>query len=430
MRPCVARAVALLYLAPLCALGIATGCSGGSSASAASAPSPSPAPVRTVVAVRSTLQPALTIPGTIAPLQTVALSNALSEPAAAVYVREGDRVSVGQALADLNVDDLQASFAAAQRTARANSARAAESRFTAQLAFAQYPGQVQQARAQVVQAQQTLNEAFRNLDRDAVLAQQGYLPQQNLDEQRVVVRNDQQAELQSQSQLTVANAAVRANGNGQSGLQASTIAAAREDAAAQAATAEQIRRQIERAHITSPVDGVVINRNLNPGEYPAGRQIFTLEANDTMYAVLTASAVQAYAIAAGDRVVVGVPGVPGAQFAGRVEALLDAATPGSTNFAVKVAIPNPAHVLRAGTPVHATVDLRPVRGIVIPSSAFTNDTRTRVLAVQNGRARVRQVGEVTTDGANSVVNGLPAGVRIVRDGSIGLAEGDTVTVVR
>ncbi len=416
----------------LLAIAGAAGCSGsgGSASAAAAAPSPSPAPVRTVVSTRSTIAPALTIPGTLAPYQTVALSNALAEPAAAVYVREGDRISKGEALADLNVDDLKASLNAAQRTARADIARTQQTRYNAQLAFAQYPGQVQQAQAQYMQAQQTLREAFRNLDRDAVLAQQGYLPQQNLDEQRLVVRNDQQAELQSKTQLNIALATVQANGTGQSGLQQSTIAQAREDAAAQQATAEQIARQIERAHITSPVDGVVTNRNLNPGEYPSGRQIFTLEANDTLYAVLTASAVQAYAIHAGDRVVVGVPGLARATFGGRVEALLDAATPGSTNFAVKVAIPNPQHVLRAGTPVQATIDLRPVSGITVPSSVFTNDSRSRVLIVSNGRARARPVSEIATDGANSIVRGLPAGAHLVRDGSLGLGDGDAVTVVR
>jgi hypothetical protein len=140
--------------------------------------------------------------------------------------------------------------------------------------------------------------------------------------------------------------------------------------------------------------------------------------------------VQAYAIATGDLVQVGVPGVPRARFTGHVEALLDAATPGSTNFAVKVAIPNPQHILRAGTPVQATIDLRHVSGIVVPSSVFTNDARTRVLAVENGRATVREVSELATDGANSVVQGLPAGVQLVRDGSLGLGNGDTVQVVR
>ena len=430
-----ARPSSARWLRASCLAAVAVGahaCSGGPSASAAApAATPTPASVRTVVAERGTIQPALTIPGSLAPSQTVALSNTLAEPTSTVYVREGDRVRSGQPLADLNVDDLAASLNAAQRTARADRARTQQTQYAAQLAYAQYPGQAQQAQAQYMQAEETMHEAFRNLDRDARLVQAGYLPQQNLDEQRVVVRNDQQALVQAKTQVTIATATVQANGNGSgAGLQQSTVAQAREDAAAQQATAEQIERQIERAHIVSPVDGVVINRNLNPGEYPAGRQIFTIEANDTMYAVLTASAVQAYAIHEGDRAAVGVPGVAGVRFDGRVEALLDAATPGSTNFAVKVALANPRHLLRAGTPVQATIALQPVHGIAIPSSAFTNDSRTRVLVVSNGRVATRTVREVSTDGAVSIVRGLAGGSQLVRDGSTGIGDGDTIEVVR
>jgi multidrug efflux pump subunit AcrA (membrane-fusion protein) len=43
----------------------------------------------------------LTIPGAIAPHQTVALSNSITEPALSVNVQEGDRVRRGQLIAQL-----------------------------------------------------------------------------------------------------------------------------------------------------------------------------------------------------------------------------------------------------------------------------------------------------------------------------------------
>ena len=386
--------------------------------------------MRTIAAGQGAIYPALTIPGTIAPYQIVALSNGIAEPAATVAVQEGDRVRAGQVLAQLAVDDLEANLRAAERTASADQARTVQTAYSAQLAIAQAPTQVQQARATLVQARQTYAEALHNLDRDSQLVGQGYLPQQNLDEQRVVVHNDAQAVTAAQAQVQSALANQQANGTSASGLQAATVEQARQSAAAQVATADQLRRQIARATITSPVDGVVINRNLNPGEYPAGRQIFTVEANATVFAILTASAVQAYQIHAGDQADVTIPGLPRARYRGRVAALLDAGTPGSTNFTVKVAIPNPRHELRAGTPVQATVDLRPVRGIVIPTSAFVDDARSRVTAVQNGRTRAVRVAELATDGANSVVTGLQAGERIVRDGGTGVGNGQPVRAER
>lgn len=411
--------------------GAASGCSSGDAASAAGpSPSPSPPPVRTITAANGVVSPALTIPGAVAPLQIVALSNALSEPTLSVSVREGDHVTAGQTIAQLDVGDLEANLRAAESTARGNVARTSQAVYAAQVTVAQAPTQVRQAQSQVVQAQQTLNEALRNLDRDSVLVAEGYLPQQNLDEQRIVVRNDRQAEVAAEAQLASTQANLRVNTSSATGLQGATIAQAREDANSGFATAEQLRRQISRGTIVSPVDGIVVNRNLNPGEYPSGRQIFTIEATDTVYAILTASAVQAYEINAGDVVDVSIPGLPSSHFRGRVQTLLDAATPGSTNFTVKVMIPNRTHLLRPGTPIQATVDLRPTRGVVIPSSAFTNDARSRVIAVHNERVENVDVTEVATDGANSVVRGIAAGALIVRDGSTGLSPGQTVKVER
>ena len=409
----------------------ASGCSSGS-ASGAAEPSPTPTmpSVRTVFANQGTIHPALTIPGSIAPHQVAALSNAISEPALHVYVQEGDRVKIGQVLAQLDVDDLQANLQAAERTARADSARTQQTQFSASLSYAQAPAQDQQAKAQLTQAQLTLREATRNLSRNAQLVAQGYLPQQNYDEQEVVVANDQQAVYAAAAAQQSAAANVRVIGNGTSGLQAATIAQAREDAAAAYATAEQLRRQIARAHIVSPVDGVVINRNLNPGEYPAGRQIFTIESDAQMYAILTASAVQAYQIRTGERVAIVRAGLPSGRFFGNVSAVLDAATAGSTNFTVKVSVPNERGGLRAGTPVQAMVALQPVRGLTVPASAFIDDARTRIITVANHRARTVHVTELATDGATSIVSGIAPGTQIVRDGSAGVSDGQSVETAR
>jgi multidrug efflux pump subunit AcrA (membrane-fusion protein) len=418
-----------LALATALALG---GCT--DSRAGAAQPSPSPAPsavdVLAATATLGVLRPALTIPGTIAPYQTVALSNSITEPAQDVAVQEGDRVHKGQLLAQLLVDDLQANLNSALQTAQADASRLAEAQYNAQLSFAQTPQVTRASRAAVAQAQATLQEAIINLKRDAQLVAQGYLPQLNYDEQAVVVQNDQQALASAQATLDQSIASQRVNGDSDNGLQAATILAAKRDEAAQLATAEQLRREIARASIVSPVDGVVINRNLNPGEYPAGRQIFTIEANATVYAILTASAVQAYQIQPGNAVTLARAGIPNGRFSGQVSAVLDAATPGSTNFIVKVAVPNPANELRAGTPVQATIALQPLRGVIVSSSAFVDDTHTRLIAIENGRAHFVHVIEESTDGANSIVSGMGAGTRVLRTGGTNVEEHQPVSVVR
>ncbi len=386
--------------------------------------------VRTAIAGRTTIHPTLLLSGAIAPSQTVALSNSMNEPAQSVSVEEGDRVHAGQTLAQLQVDDLQANLQAALRTARANEARVSENNFTANVTLGQAPEQVGQAKAQVSQAEQTLREAQINLKRDKQLADQGYLPSQNVDEQAVVVGNDAQAVRSAQATLRSAVVSEQQNGTPQHGLQASTIAESEQTAAAQYATADQLRRQISRATIVSPIDGVVINRNLNPGEYPSGRQIFTLEGNDSVFAILTASAVQAYQIHAGNLAQIERAGMSGQRFFGRVAAVLDAATPGSTNFTVKISVPNTQHELRAGTPIRAVVDLGGFSGAAVPASAFVDDSRTRIQTVVDGRARSVPVVERATDGVTSIVSGIAPGTRVIRDGGTSIDNGAPVRPVR
>ena len=73
------------------------------------------------------------------------------------------------------------------------------------------------------------------------------------------------------------------------GLQSSAVqqSAAQEQVAI--SQADQVRVQIAKAAIVSPINGVVVNRNINPGEYPGNREIFTLQQVDPIYAVLHAS---------------------------------------------------------------------------------------------------------------------------------------------
>jgi multidrug efflux pump subunit AcrA (membrane-fusion protein) len=417
----------LLALLALIALG---GCANERAGAAQPSPSPSPVDVESATATFGTLRPALTIPGAIAPYQTAAISNSITEPAQDVFVQEGDHVHKGQLLAQLVVDDLEASLNSALQTVRGDEARLKEADYNAQLTFAQTPQVVRASQASVDQAKATLQEAVINLKRDAQLVSQGYLPQLNYDEQAVVVQNDQQAVASAQATLAQSMASMRVNGSPSSGLQASTVSAAKQDAAAQIATADQLRRQIARASIVSPVNGIVINRNLNPGEYPAGRQIFTIEANATVFAILTASAVQAYQIQPGESVRIARAGIPNGRVIGKVVAVLDAATPGSTNFTVKVAVPNPNNALRAGTPVAAEIALQPLRGVIVPTSAFVDDTHTRLIAIAGGKARQLHVVEQSTDGANSIVTGVDSGTRVLRSGATSVADGQPVNVVQ
>jgi RND family efflux transporter MFP subunit len=408
-------------------------------------PVPTSAPVPVTTAKQGSVQSKLTISGVIAPLQNVAITSALSEPVEAVNVLQGDVVKAGQVLAVLNTDDLKAQLMQARGTLLSNEQTAAsddqkisEARYNAHLNISTASNGVPIAQAALQQAMKTLQNDKLNLARDHDLVAHGYLAQQALDQQQTLVNNDEASVRSAQASLTTAKTSSSVNGTSAAGLQASTIA----DVAAQAAAAHgavevaqgqiaQYQAQIDKATITSPVDGVVVNRNLNPGEYPGSRTIFTVQQLSKVYANLNASSADTFAIPKGAAAVLSVSGAGGRQYQSKVYAVLGQVTPGSTNFTVQTILENPDNRLQAGLPVSATISLPKITGISIPTTAFIDDSHTSVMSIDEdddgSTAHRVAVHERTSDGTNSIVTGIAAGTSIVSNGQLGLADGQSIT---
>jgi HlyD family secretion protein len=395
------------------------------------APPPSPAPyVQIAVASYGSIEPSRSLAGVIAPYQNVAIQSTLAEAADAVYVREGDRVRAGQLLAQLDTSDLQAQLDADTATANSNHASTVHTTYQGSLAISQGVDTLRADEAAARQAQETLANDTRNLQRDQNLLNQGYISQQAVDAQQTLVRNDRQAVNTANSNVAAARAAVEANGSlSGSGLQSAAVqqSAAQEKVAL--AQAQQVRVQIAKAAILSPIDGVVVNRNINPGEYPGNRQIFTLQQVNPIYAVLHASSDQVARITNGTPATIAVTDAGGQRFNGRVTGILNQINPGSTDFQVKVLLDNPGERLRPGMVVQGRVATLPLRGVRVPVTAFTDDNHDAVMVVQEPGDTVKtvKVAEVGSDGSTSIVSGLASGTRLVSNGQMSLGDGEKVS---
>jgi multidrug efflux pump subunit AcrA (membrane-fusion protein) len=389
--------------------------------------SAAPAGVPTSRAQETTVRPTISIAGIIAPLQNVAITSSLTEPADAVLVQEGDHVRRGQRLAVLDTADLRAQYESEVRTAASDDAKIAQARYDAQLQFGQNPQQVSQAQQALRQAKQTLQQDQVNLIRDRQLLHSGYVAQQTYDQQATLVNNDRASVLSAQAALNSAIVNQRVNGSPSRGLQASTIQSAIADAASAHAAAQQTMTSIVKAVLYSPVDGVVVNRNFNLGEYPSGRTLFTVQQLSSVYAELNASSSQVFALQRGAavRMTAAVAGNP--TYTGTVVGVLGQVTPGATNFTVKTVVGNADLRLQSGIPVTATVSLPPTRGIGIPETAFLDDTHTTVIVDANGTAKVANVKEIASDGTTSVVSGLASGETVVTDGQLGITSGQKLS---
>jgi multidrug efflux pump subunit AcrA (membrane-fusion protein) len=387
------------------------GCSRGAPSASAS-----PAPhVDTVTAVAGSISPSIELGGVIAPFRQVGISVNLSEPFTEVDVQEGDHVHAGQVLARLLTDDLQAQRASAERLVAEDVAHYAQLAYATNATNAQDSSAVTAAQNALHQAEVSLAGANTDLARYEVLASQGYLAQQTVDQQRTTVAADRAAVDTAQAALAQAQANAQANGQGtNAGEQQQELQAARAAADAAQASVEQLQREIARAVIVSPADGIVDAVNANPGEYPSARQVFTIEQLSNVYALLPASTAQVLQLRQGAAASIAAAGGT-RKDAGTVAAVLDQLQPGSTNFTVKVLVPNPDGHLRAGMPVTAVVDLPPVSGIEIPVTAFIDDTHTSVYVVDGGVAKTTPVHDVSDDGAEAIVTGLAAGSVLVKD---------------
>lgn len=413
---------AFLVALVLAAASIFAGCSNAR----ASDPEPSASPVnaKTVRAERGRISPTMRIAGVVAPHRQIGVSSALSEPILEIRVREGDRVTAGKILAVLQTDDLQAQLSSAEATAREGQARSTQQGQQSLLNIGSYRSQVVSAHAALRQAQTALQGALIDRVRYAALSRSGYVSQQILAQQNVVVQQDRQAVAAASALLRQASSAA-AVGTSSGGLEASQVTAARAAASSASLAVEGLRRQMSRATIVAPSGGVIEAINANVGEYPSGRQLFTLHDDASKYAVLAAASSEAVRIRPGQSV--GVLLANGTiHAAGRVEALLDQLAPGSTNYTVKVRIGRTTAPLLAGMPVVGVVHLAPVEGVLVPTSAFTDGMRKKLYIVSGGKAQERNVNDLAEDGEHAVVRGLPEGVRVIADGQGGVADGDEV----
>jgi multidrug efflux pump subunit AcrA (membrane-fusion protein) len=375
------------------------------------------------------VKPSQRLAGIIAPYQNVAVQSTLAEPADSVSVQEGDLVHKGQVLAVLDTSDLEAQLRADEATANSNSATTSHDVYQGSLAIAQGSDTLRSALAAVNQAKANMDRDQAQLTRDQNLYSKGYVSLAAVQQDQATRRDDDATLENANSQVASARSTVQANGTLSSGgLQQSTVQQSQAQVEVARAQADQVKVQIEKATIVSPIDGVVVNRNFNPGEYPGTRQLFTLQQVDPVYAVLHGSGSEVANIQTGVRASIAAADIGSREtFSGDVVGVLNQINPGSTDFQVKVVVRNPFRRLRPGMAVVGIVPLPVLRGVLIPQTAFTDDNHNALMGVQtDGTLKTMHVTETGSDGTTSVVSGISSGTRVLQDGQQSFGDGEKV----
>lgn len=201
-------------------------------------------------------------------------------------VDEGQKVQVGEVVATIESQDLEASRVAAAATAQSAKFKVLQSSDTQRQAAGQTSSQVLNAEAQLRVAQAALVQAQAQYERQEVdtrrttaLAQQGVMSEQARDEAVTSLNAAQAAVDGARHNVAAAEAALKvalANTN-QAKAAAQTTAATREEMRNAEALFDQAKVELGYAQILSPVSGIVNVRAARPGEVvAAGTPIVTV----------------------------------------------------------------------------------------------------------------------------------------------------------
>ncbi len=374
-------------------------------------------PVQVVPVEKMTIERTVVAEAILFPLQQSAITPKVTAPVKTFFIKRGSRVRQGQLLAVLENRDLAA---AAQDTKGAyDQAQAAYETTTA----ASLPEEIRKATLDAQAAKQTLEAHQKVYDSRQELYQQGAMPRKELDQAGVELTNASNQYEISQKHLD----ALMAIGKQQ---ELKSAAGQLESAKGKYLGAAA---QLSYSEIRSPIDGVVTDRPLYPGEMAAaGTPLLTVMDIFQVIARAHIPQPEAALLKVGDKATIRVPGEDN-PVEGKITVVSPALDPNSTTVEVWVQAKNPDQRLKPGTSVQVSMLAQTVPdALLIPAAGLltAQDGTTSVMVVsadnhahqKRVRVGIRQGDQV------QIVEGLQAGERLVASGAYGLPDNAKIKI--
>ena len=414
------RIVPLASIVPVLALALA--CSAGK-------PAEPTVRVQVVPVKKATIEQTVTSEAILFPLAQSAIVPKISAPVKAFYVNRGSKVHEGQLLAKLENRDLAA--AAQDNQGAYDQAQANYSIATAST----LPEEIQKAQGDTQAAKLALEAEQKLYDSRQDLYKQGALPRKDLDQAAVTLA-------QARSQYEIAQHHLDALMAGGKQQELKSAAGQLQSAKGKYLGAEA---QLNYSEIRSPINGVVTDRPLYPGEMAAaGTPLLTVMDTSSVVARAHIPQEQAALLKVGDKATVIIPsavsnGVSGKgpgegdPIEGRVTVVSPALDPNSTTVEVWVQAKNPKGRLRPGTSTQISMLARAVpNALVIPAAAVLTapEGSTYVMvAGSDNRAHQKTVKTGIRQGDQvQILDGLAEGDRVVASGAYGLPDNTKIQV--
>ena len=350
------------------------------------------------------------------PKDQAALTPKIASPVRTFYVNRGSKVHRGQLLAVLENRDLSASVMDTQGTYE-------QAQATYGLATTSgLPEEWQKAEYDLKSAKEAYDAQQKVFDSRKVLFDQGALPRKDYDQAAVALIQAKATYEIAQKHLAALEAAGKKD----------ELKAAKGQLTSAQGKYEGANALLSYSEIKSPIDGVVTDRPVYPGETPApGTPILTVMDTSSVIAKAHIPQQDAALLKPGDPATLSGPS--GVEASGKVSLVSPALDPNSTTVEVWVTAPNPDGAIRPGTTVTARVTAQTVNdAVLVPLSALlkTPEGAESVMVVgDDNKAHQVNVEVGIREGDQvQITKGLKGGERVVSSGAYGLPNDTKVKV--
>jgi multidrug efflux pump subunit AcrA (membrane-fusion protein) len=366
--------------------------------------------VQTAVAERGKIEQVITTDAILFPKDQAAITPRITSPVKTFFVNRGSRVHRGELLAVLENRDL-----AAVEIENKGAYEQAQATYGISTSSS-LPEEWQKAEYDLKAAKQEYDAQQKIYDSRKILFEQGALPRKDFDQSAVATTQAKANYDIAQRHLAALEAAGKKD---QMKLAKGQLTAAQgkyEGAAA----------QLSYSEIRSPIDGVVTERPLYPGETaPAGTPLLVVMDTSSVTARAHIPQAAAVVLKVGDAATITAPG--NIQVNGKVTLVSPALDPNSTTVEVWVAAPNPDGSLRPGTTATVQMIARTLNdAILIPASALLktpDGASTVMLAGADGKAHQVSVETGIRQGDRlQITKGLSGGEKVIITGAYGLPD--------
>ncbi len=393
--------------------------------------------------------------GTVNPVDEVQVGSQVSGTIATIAVDYNSRVRKGQVLATLDPAPFQAAVAQASATLQAlqASASAASSAVrqaaaavqTAEATLRQATAALESAQATAAKAQSQLALARLTVERDRALLAQGFIPQNQVDADQTAAANAAQDVRAALAAVATARAQVEAAMSQRESARAqlrtaeAQRSAALHQVAAQSAQLRQAQYNLSRTVITSPIDGIVMARNVSVGQTVAASfqtpTLFTLASNLTDMQVDTSvDEADVGSVRPGEPASITVTAYPNVTFRGTVRQVRVNPTvvQNVVTYDAVVAVHDTSGRLKPGMTAQVTIIVgRRAHVLAVPIAALLYRPLARVPAAGQAPNPVPAPPPVAGAPGSEVTvwvlrGGHPAPVQV----TIGLSDGRNVEVLR